>query len=889
MRDLLSNQSFLRSQPVLDGLNALRKGETLSTVTLGELSPDDRTYLEAEDCVRSALYSQLDSKIQTGTSAWVRQLVFCYRDLFTNPRRALEALDELEANCPFHLDLPLRLKFWRAHLNLLLGNIEVGKRELIQIASTVPEGIWKNEMLAIRAMGYYYVGRMREALAAHHDCQNSIKLSPDLFLQTFDCGMAARTALKLCDPGNFEYFSERLDASLQRKDDSRYRLRHTGYRAMIFNQLGENETAEVHWRKGDEHLHSTESAIERGQYLVFRGMSYALINDLSKARRTFELAKHELKLAGSPALYLSELDIAERLACISNPLIRSSNLKQSIIAAESAYAHFLEKATSHVYPLQTMYSESAEFCDAILNGTHMKKSQDCRQSLALSIIENISFMTSFAQELSHFRLIPKFIHKITESDLTDSGLLNAMEEVLRVRPTIVDEQFRLPGAMASLESQHEVKTILDFASALYSLGLKSKELFRARSRLKEATRAKHLLHDVRFFAQELCKKAQGNASALNLSKLSEDLNELIESYLTAMTKGENPSELTMVHFPRMVEELVETTFQITGKNPEIQTRHTLPFLWVSDTLLKRLLLNLIKNGIEAGTGQKPVSISYKTEEFSGRSRLIIYISDNGAGLDPSVLDATLTHDESLQTSKSGGIGLGLRSAIECAKEIGAELSIVPTTRVSGTTFRISIDLPDSQHCSKDPEILVIDDSPAVSSAWEMFGEQERVQVRSVYAQEAVAVLNQLPQGVNWIVVDYDLKLPRCTGADLAPALKALGVKVALSTGFNELELPSEVCAIDWDAILSKDPQYPAANQRKKLSLLPNDLKSLPQPLEDVAHIRHEIKNELTPLRVALKGLSKNHPNDPHVKLLACSVKGIERISKKKEIEKNVAL
>ena len=881
--------SFLTSNQAVLALENLRKGDHFNSSNLGGLSPDDRTYLEAEDCVRNALYSQLESRIQPGVSPWVRKLVFCYRDLFTNPQRALDALGELEEHCPSHLDFPVRLKFWRTHLNLLLGRIEIGKRSLVQIASTIPEGIWKNEMLAIRAMGYYFTGRTRDALAAHHDCQNSIKESPDLFLQTFDCGMASRTALKLCDPANFEYFSECLDVSLHKKDDSRFRLRHTGYRAMIFNQLGEHETAELHWKNGDEQLHSTESALERGQYLVFRGMSYALVSDSSKAKSTFELARHELKLAGSPAVYLSELDIAEHLTAIANPATRSVNLKKSVQAAELAHGHFSNMTTAHVYPLQAMYSEALEFCDGILNGAPLLKSPDGRQSLVLSVIENISTSVLFAKELSHFRLIPDFVHKLSESDLTDRGLLDSMESVLRVRPVMREGQFHLPGALAALESQSEVKTILYFASTLFSLGEKANDLFRTKARLKEATRAKHLLHDVRFFSQELSKQAKGSASALDLSKLSDELNELIESYLQAMNSGENPAQPTIVHFPRLLEQVSEMTFKITGTRPQIPETKTLPFLWVSGFLLKRLLLNLMKNGIEAGSGAKAVSISYKVEELAGQERLVIYLSDNGTGLDPNTLEMiALNPDDPLESTKKQGTGLGLRSAVECAHEIGAELSIVPSTRSQGTTFRIVLPLPEVKMISKDPEILVIDDSRAVADAWTAFGVQERIQIHCVYAEEAVATLNQLPKGVSWIVLDYDLKLPNCTGADLAPSIIALGTKVALSTGFDESELADEVKAIAWDSILSKEPQYPVKEDRKTIAVSKGFVRKPRPVIETESGIRHELKNELTPLRFAVHKLLSSHPDNTHVRMLVSSIKGIEKLSRKKAVENNVA-
>ena len=52
-----SISSFLLSEQTLSALDVLRKGAEMNSLPLGGLSADDRTYLEAEDCVRSALYT----------------------------------------------------------------------------------------------------------------------------------------------------------------------------------------------------------------------------------------------------------------------------------------------------------------------------------------------------------------------------------------------------------------------------------------------------------------------------------------------------------------------------------------------------------------------------------------------------------------------------------------------------------------------------------------------------------------------------------------------------------------------------------------------------------------------------------------------------------------
>jgi hypothetical protein len=120
-------------------------------------------------------------------------------------------------------------------------------------------------------------------------------------------------------------------------------------------------------------------------------------------------------------------------------------------------------------------------------------------------------------------------------------------------------------------------------------------------------------------------------------------------------------------------------------------------------------------------------------------------------------------------------------------------------------------------------------------------------------------------------------------------VKKLGTfKVALSTGFNESELDAHVLAFPWNAVISKEPQYPVDAPRKLASANAEPVIANQVGLKISSSIKHEIKNELTPLRSVLRGLKKSNPDDAHVKLLECTIKGIERVINKGD-KQNVAI
>lgn len=105
--------------------------------------------------------------------------------------------------------------------------------------------------------------------------------------------------------------------------------------------------------------------------------------------------------------------------------------------------------------------------------------------------------------------------------------------------------------------------------------------------------------------------------------------------------------------------------------------------------MKQVLINLIKNGIEAIDGEGKVKIV--TRFYPRRNRVELTVEDNGAGM---------TEEEMRQvfnpyfTTKRGGTGLGLAIALSIVNDHGGRLW-VESRRGVGTTFHVELKVPES--------------------------------------------------------------------------------------------------------------------------------------------------------------------------------------------------
>lgn len=100
--------------------------------------------------------------------------------------------------------------------------------------------------------------------------------------------------------------------------------------------------------------------------------------------------------------------------------------------------------------------------------------------------------------------------------------------------------------------------------------------------------------------------------------------------------------------------------------------------------IRQLILNMVRNGMEAMSRQGTLTIGTISEE----ENVLLYIKDEGHGLKPEVIGKLGTP---FFTTKAHGTGLGLAVCYSIAERHNAKIDF--ETGASGTTFYVRFPLP----------------------------------------------------------------------------------------------------------------------------------------------------------------------------------------------------
>jgi signal transduction histidine kinase len=95
-----------------------------------------------------------------------------------------------------------------------------------------------------------------------------------------------------------------------------------------------------------------------------------------------------------------------------------------------------------------------------------------------------------------------------------------------------------------------------------------------------------------------------------------------------------------------------------GSSPvefRVECASPLPLAWADEAQIQRVLVNLIKNALEASPGQGAVTLRVLRDSHAGPA-LRVEVEDTGPGMDPATLERAVAPGF---TTKSTGSGLGL--------------------------------------------------------------------------------------------------------------------------------------------------------------------------------------------------------------------------------------
>ncbi|MEN9723699.1 MAG: hypothetical protein RJB38_1685, partial [Pseudomonadota bacterium] len=459
--------SFSLSEEALKLLMRIKCGQTIGSEDWDEIQNEEvRAYLRAECAIVDERYSEISDVLVRPCRPFVASVILAYRDLFLHPKSAVSRIQALLKDFPedFEICWRARLEFWLADSLHLIGEIDIGQKALANaLASLNDTGIFRSEALAVTALSEYIAGNNESAAKYHHLTRSELAKSPDLFLKIFNSSMALRVFLKACDPVGFELFSADLDQALLKKDDRRYLLRHTGYRAMLMTLVGDVEESARLWRQGDLLAKETRMRWERGQYGILRGLVAARSDGLSIAQSFFDQVEADLESVGFPGPYLAELNCARALA----PAIAGGavfGLRPLIAALEAARESLSSQAEVASSALDAYYRQAIGFLDNLIDGGAAESPPG--PSLVVSIVSQLLSSRGMARDLSDFRVLPRFLNELKKTPGTKNDIALALQEAIRLPVRVSGLQLVISAPDRALETRPDLLMVIELGELL---------------------------------------------------------------------------------------------------------------------------------------------------------------------------------------------------------------------------------------------------------------------------------------------------------------------------------------------------------------------------------------------------------------------------------------
>ncbi len=151
---------------------------------------------------------------------------------------------------------------------------------------------------------------------------------------------------------------------------------------------------------------------------------------------------------------------------------------------------------------------------------------------------------------------------------------------------------------------------------------------------------------------------------------------------------ETPTERAMIQINdviRQVLDLVQDDLRVGDVASTVEYQENLPEIQAAHTQIQQVILNLIKNAIEAlrsgSTGNRRLRLVTGSD---GKSGVSVYVQDSGPGIAPNDRDKIF---DPFFTTKPGGMGLGLAICRSIVEDHGGDLRLSKTDS-HGTSFEI---------------------------------------------------------------------------------------------------------------------------------------------------------------------------------------------------------
>jgi signal transduction histidine kinase len=180
------------------------------------------------------------------------------------------------------------------------------------------------------------------------------------------------------------------------------------------------------------------------------------------------------------------------------------------------------------------------------------------------------------------------------------------------------------------------------------------------------------------------------------SELSEVITELdrIEQFTTDLLQFARPKSLERIpgDVNQVIEKLLDTlSAQLEKAGVQVRKDLTpeLPRIPMDQDAMHQVLLNILKNAIEAMPDGGPLRVTTSSRRYRSRTAVEIAVSDVGYGIPEEHLDRIF---DPFFTTKPSGTGLGLAISLQLVREQGGRITVRNRSQ-GGVTFRLSFPVP----------------------------------------------------------------------------------------------------------------------------------------------------------------------------------------------------
>ncbi len=174
----------------------------------------------------------------------------------------------------------------------------------------------------------------------------------------------------------------------------------------------------------------------------------------------------------------------------------------------------------------------------------------------------------------------------------------------------------------------------------------------------------------------------------SIMEASDRANEVVDG-TRALFKptAQHKTLIEMNSVVRQVLNMVENDLHVYGVSVSTEFQDDLPQIMADRTQLQQVILNLVKNAIEAMTaGRTEIKTLRLVMTQDGNSVVTLSVEDTGPGLSPE--NASHVFDPFF-TTKPSGMGLGLSISQRIIADFGGELRLTKTGS-NGCTFEITL-------------------------------------------------------------------------------------------------------------------------------------------------------------------------------------------------------